>query len=114
MCKATEYINKVNTLVKEIFTDINTMKCELSRLDRMQSDLLHKIEMDNFNAAEGYALAKSIKTIREKRRNVKNEFERLQSIRDSARMINRRVENNVNKIIERQQYPIYKPKVINM
>lgn len=54
---------------------------ELSNLDKEISDVLHYIEFYKFNAAEGYKLAKLLKTITEKRRDVKNELKLINIIK---------------------------------
>ncbi|MEY8356817.1 hypothetical protein AALB39_26185 [Lachnospiraceae bacterium 54-53] len=46
-----------------------------------QQDLLHKIESSSFNAAQGYKLAKELKELREKRREVKNDFAIIEMIK---------------------------------
>ena len=54
---------------------------ELSNLDKEISDVLHYIEFYKFNAAEGSKLAKLLKTITEKRRDVKNELKLINIIK---------------------------------
>lgn len=58
---------------------LDSVKRELNKkeklADRKIMDVLHKIEISNFNACDGYIYAKMIKDIREERRAIKNEYE---------------------------------------
>lgn len=83
MCKAIEYTNQLIEIYDNIENDFNTLKQELSQVDLYQQDILHIIESTNFNASEGYKLAKMIKDAREKRRVIKNELEPMQSLKSS-------------------------------
>lgn len=70
--------------IKNIFGDLiwllrNAQKqfdgnCEsIGTTDRETQDILHKIELDNFNASSGFMLAKKLQNIRCERRNLKDE-----------------------------------------
>lgn len=48
---------------------------ELARIDAMQQDVLHIIELMNFNAVEGYKFSKMLQIIRIARRKIKNRLE---------------------------------------
>jgi hypothetical protein len=50
--------------------------------DRELQDLLHRLEFDSFNAAEGYHLAKKVQAARIRRRELKNKQEVLKPLRD--------------------------------
>ena len=68
-----EVINAIEALNK--FEDKkSTLTNNLSDLDLEEQDLLHYIETEKFNAAEGYKLSKKIKAIRLERRKVKNDL----------------------------------------
>jgi len=56
--------------------------CEAeSQVDKEITDLLHLIEFENFNAAEGYCLSQQLKEARQRRREIKNESRILHSIK---------------------------------
>lgn len=80
----------------EILNDIDNVWSELheklKQYELESNDLLHEIELTNFNACEGYILAKKLKEVRQRRREVKNKQEILQYVKDFAA-------NNKNLII---------------
>lgn len=51
-----------------------------SKVDQEISDILHYIEFYSFNACDGYKLAKELKTLRLKRRDIKNQLEAINII----------------------------------
>lgn len=53
MCKAKEITNKLFGILDEIDGINTTFNDDLSTYDKMTSDILHKIELTNFNASEG-------------------------------------------------------------
>lgn len=55
---------------------------ELKRVDLMQEDVLHIIELMSFNAVEGYKFAKMLQIIRKARRKIKDRFEERREIRE--------------------------------
>jgi len=55
---------------------------ELSRVDKMQSDVLHIIELMNFNAVEGYNFAKMLQVIRQARRRIKDRIDERQVVKE--------------------------------
>ena len=65
-----EIVNKLNELDNYSEGLIN----ELSRLDLMQQDLLHYIEINKISTNEAYRLVREIKNVRNKRRKVKNDI----------------------------------------
>lgn len=83
MCKAKEYTERLIGIFNEIEQEYKNTYKELSRMDRAEQKIVHKIENINFDAATGYKFAKSIQDIRRKRRDVKNEISPLQSLKDS-------------------------------
>ena len=71
---------------------------ELSNIDKEISDLLHYVEMSNFNAAKGYDLAKQIKIRRQKRRDVKNELDIIDIIIKNSKNIHNILLHSINKM----------------
>jgi hypothetical protein len=115
MCKAKEYTNQLTDILNNIGKDYNYYIQENRKTDLMIQDVLHKIEFDNFNAAEGYCLAKQIKDIRNDRRIYKNELETLQSLKmQLSPVMNtvKEVKNNIIKLEKKQKERIYKPRVL--
>ena len=74
MCQTYKYAVELKHLFNEISDEYNRLYLEIGKCDLKQQDLLHKIESSSFNAAQGYKLAKELKELREKRREVKNDF----------------------------------------
>ena len=81
MCQTYKYAVELKQLFNEISDEYNRLYFEIGKCDLKQQDLLHKIESSNFNAAQGYKLAKEIKELREKRREVKNDFTIIEMIK---------------------------------
>lgn len=65
-------IQKLKEQIEYVYNNHARYADLLELYNRQQCDLLHKIEDSHFNACEGYKLAKQIKNVREKRRQVKN------------------------------------------
>jgi len=115
VCKAKEYIGQISTIYDNMQKEYKNLSTENSKTDLMMQDILHKIEFENFNACEGYKLAKQIKDVRAERRQYKNELEAMQSLMDSIKPVIKTVRNAENKVIEierKQKVRTYKPKVL--
>jgi len=56
---------------------------------------LHRIESMNFNASQGYSIAKELKQIRTQRREVKNQISAFTSFRDTFYKHNRQLGVNL-------------------
>ena len=75
-----KYMHKFFTSIDQ---EINDILQELSNVDLEQQDILHYIENNNLNAS-GYAkVGKLLKEIRLKRRKIKNDLDKLSTIRDN-------------------------------
>lgn len=81
MCQTCKYAVELKQLFNEISDEYNRLYLEIGKCDLKQQDLLHEIENCNFNASQGYRLAKELKEIREKRREVKNDFTIIEMIK---------------------------------
>jgi signal recognition particle GTPase len=81
MCKASKYLSELDNLVNNINKDFELLSKKQSEYDSMLSDIYHKIENANFNACEGYYLTKQLQELLRKRRVVKDEFSRLNTLR---------------------------------
>jgi hypothetical protein len=80
-------IYKASELSKQLLNDVIKVKEEYNRYygnvhitDLQICDLLHQIEFDTFNAAEGYCLAKKLQEARRQRRQLKDEVNASYSI----------------------------------
>lgn len=94
MCRAISYSKEVMILIEKAKKDRDLLRTAESRLDKMLSDIEHKLEnMDKFNLYEGYEMAKSISIIRKRRRQVKEEF---QTINLFLKYLNGYSSNNEN------------------
>ncbi|UUV46051.1 hypothetical protein [Bacillus phage vB_BanS-Thrax1] len=69
-----------NKMLLEIEMDLEQdndaeLNHELQRVDNMRQDVLHMIELYNFNASEGYKFAKMLQVISKARRRIKDRME---------------------------------------
>ena len=118
MCKAIEYSAKLLDTYEEIEKDFNRLTQKLSKYDKMQEVILHKIENDKFSACDGYKLAKEIKDIREQRRLVKNEITPLSLLKKSIEeqknnliKVNKSIESSARKLSNAMENKSYDPKL---
>lgn len=86
MCKASEYLNQLDSIVRNIDREYSRVSKKQQEYDLMLSDHYHKIETANFNACEGYYLTKELQEILRKRRVIKDELARLNSLRDGIKI----------------------------
>ena len=115
MCKAKEYIKQISNIYDNMQKEYKNLSTENSKTDLMMQDILHKIEFENFNACEGYKLAKQIKDVRAERRQYKNELEAMQSLMDSIKPTIKTIKKVEGKVIEierKQKAKTYKPRVL--
>lgn len=76
MCKALSYSEQLSNVISSARDDFDSLNNRLSVLDKMQQDILHKIENTNsIDLYEGWKLTKSLQEIRRERRKIKNELE---------------------------------------
>lgn len=76
MCHATKLNEYVSNLRKR-FKELDKFK---SDYDLAEQDILHYIEFEKYDAATGSRLLKKLKEVRISRREIKDEYEELQSI----------------------------------
>lgn len=75
-----KYMHKFFTSIDKEMNDIYQ---ELSNVDLEQQDILHYIENNNLNAG-GYAkVGKLLKDVRTRRREIKNDLDKLSAVRDN-------------------------------
>lgn len=80
---------------QDIDRRLEKLSKELSIADTKQQELLHYIENHNLNAVESCRIIKLLKTVREERREIKNEINVVQSLKDTF------VDKYKNKFIEK-------------
>jgi DNA-binding transcriptional regulator GbsR (MarR family) len=113
MCKASKYINEINSLISNLNSDINQLNQKRSEYDRLVSQHYHKIEHSNFNACEGFYLAKELQETLRKRRLIKEECERLTMLRNSIdqSQVEQKLcktRKNINRLIQKSNNWKYK------
>jgi len=77
MCKAKSYTTQLLEIYNNIDADINSLCKEEKMANLFDQDMLHMIENTNFNACDGYKLAKQLRENRIHRRKIKNELDTL-------------------------------------
>lgn len=112
MC-AEEYINDIMQTYNTALKEYNALIKELSTFDLALQDILHNIELETFNAAEGYMLTKRIKEFRVERRKIKNTIEQLQifiSCLDESKLV--KIKTRIKSKEEQQCKRKYTPRVL--
>lgn len=81
------------------FQDIDKRVSELNKeqsvYDIQQDEILHYVEIHNLDAIKSCKIIKTLKNVREKRRQIKNELDILRSLKDTF------VDKYKNKLIEK-------------
>jgi len=122
MCKAKSYAEQLLNIYKDIDADINSLCKEEKMANLFDLDMLHVLENTNFNACDGYKLAKQIRDNRLFRRHVKNELDTLLRLKaniidtnhDLLNRIHQEIilrDNYLNRLVENKTYT---PKVIGV
>lgn len=90
-----ELLKTMLVFFQDIDKRLEKLSKELSIADTKQQELLHYIENHNLNAVESCRIIKLLKTVREERREIKNEINVVQSLKDTF------VDKYKNKFIEK-------------
>ncbi len=120
MCMAKDYAGQLMEIYSNITVDMAELRKRLYECDRLEQDYLHIIEGNNFNAAQGYKLAKLIQENRHKRRNIKNELQTMhilkKSIIDKNINILKSTYGNIKRqdeiLTQLQENAVYKPRIL--
>jgi hypothetical protein len=96
MCLASKYLNQLDNVIKDMNCDYKKLSVKLSEYDSLISEHYHKIETTNFNACEGYYLTKQLQEILRKRRVIKHEMERLNSMQMTLGIKNNLTDEKLN------------------
>jgi hypothetical protein len=83
MCKASKYLEEMSELLQRVKSDYDSLVQKLSYYDTLISEHYHKIEVMNFNACEGYYLSDQLQKLLRKRRIVKDEMSRLNTLKQT-------------------------------
>lgn len=101
---------------QDIDKRLEKLNNELSVADIKQQEILHYIENHNLNAVDSCKIIKLLKTVREERREIKNEQDVIQSLKDTFadKYKNKFIEKdliqalkNLKELTERQNNPRY-------
>lgn len=104
---------EIVSYAKMLQSEYDEVKKENSKLDLEISDVLHYIEFNNFNAVQGYKLAKMLKNITERRREVKKAQAQLDIIlNNTISSVSKKGDKIAN--IEKEEYcnERYTPRVL--
>ena len=120
MCKAKHYTEQLLEIYNNIENELNTYNNKVNELEGLEMDVLHIIENENFNAVQGYKLAKMIKDARMERRDLKNEVQPLVTLKNSFIAKNVKELNNTYKMIQGldkrladlKENKVYKPRTL--
>lgn len=74
------YYEKLNLLIGEMQCRHKTLNAELSDFDKQQKDILHIVECGKYSASEGATMLKTLKNLRRRRREIKDELRELNII----------------------------------
>lgn len=109
-----EFFNSINQEKIEIQKEINLKEAE-------QQDLLHEIEFSSLDAVEMMKIAKRLKTVRKERRVLKNELEKINTLKGFADKYNNKfitadisqVLKNLETLENNQKNKKYTTRVLN-
>lgn len=118
MCMAKDYSDQLLNIYNSIEDSFKDLSDKLSNIDIEEQKILHEIENTNFNACIGFLLAKQLKEIRMRRRNIKNELIPLMNLRNNFLQKNSDLLKSVHTNIIKQEekainFKPYQPKERN-
>lgn len=90
-----DLLKTILVFFQDIDKRLEKLSKELSIADTKQQELLHYIENHNLNAVDSCKIIKLLKAVREERREIKNEINVVQSLKDTF------VDKYKNKFIEK-------------
>ena len=92
----TEIVNKLN----EIDNYDSSLSQLLSECNEREQDLLHYIENNKINILWCYKYVRELKNVREKRRNIKNDMERIMKFKEQKPKLASTIDNRQLMIAE--------------
>jgi hypothetical protein len=75
MDSAIDYLKQISVIINTADSEYKAFSKQLSLIDLETQDILHIIENENFNAVQGFQLAKQLKEVRVRRRAIKQNLE---------------------------------------
>lgn len=116
MCIAKEIVNNLIQLLDQVETEYKNLTEQHSKCDKIEQDILHKVENSNFNACEGFYLAKNLQEVRRYRRLVKNEIPTMDALKSyiNIKQLKSQFENTLKNIntAEEKLGKKYHPKIL--
>lgn len=115
-----ELLKQMLNFFQNIDKELNNAREELSIADLKQQDLLHYIENNTLNAGGYSKVGKAIKQVRNERRQIKYEIDRLECVQRFASKYNNKliqgdiiqVLKDLSTIDKKQEAPSYKYRVL--
>lgn len=114
MCKAKEIAEKLLNYLTEMELEYNNTCKAAIRADKEVQDLLHDMELTNFNACEGYIMAKKMQEVRRRRRVLKDDIETFKILKENTSHIPKQIKTIVSKIKQKEsdfRLRFYRPRV---
>lgn len=107
-------INEMIDAYKKTKEEYKILAQELSANDQEVQDILHRLEIEEFNASVAFSVAFNLKCLRVTRRKLKNELAQLQTFLDmlDSQHLNK-IQQRINIQVSKQKSRQYKPHVLN-
>lgn len=105
-------VEEILKIMKNFFEGIDiehsNLLQELSDKEAEQQDLLHELELNNLNAVEITKVAIDLKKVRKERRVIKNDIERVKTIKSFTDKYNNKFITNEIKALIKELYKLQK------
>ena len=117
---AEEILKAMKSFFEGIDIEHSNLLQELSDKEAEQQDLLHELELNNLNAVEITKVAIDLKKVRKERRVIKNDIERVKTIKSFTDKYNNKfIVNEIKTLIKdlyklqkRQSNRQYEPRIL--
>lgn len=117
---AEEILKVMKSFFEGIDIEHSNLLQELSDKEAEQQDLLHELELNNLNAVEITKVAIDLKKVRKERRTIKNDIERVKTIKSFTDKYNNKfITNEIKALIKelyklekRQSHRQYEPRIL--
>lgn len=105
---AEEILKVMKSFFEGIDIEHSNLLQELSDKEAEQQDLLHELELNNLNAVEITKVAIDLKKVRKERRTIKNDIERVKTIKSFTDKYNNKFITNEIKALIKELYKLEK------
>lgn len=105
---AEEILKIMKSFFEGIDIEHSNLLQELSDKEAEQQDLLHELELNNLNAVEITKVAIDLKKVRKERRTIKNDIERVKTIKSFTDKYNNKFITNEIKALIKELYKLEK------